>query len=522
MVSGKEFFLTEALFAGIFLYSRAINPPKKAESAPTPKDTATKQQGNDANFDIERPDSAASGDTNIGLPKKKHTMSALYSALKPERRGLAVMTLCASLWTLFAFFCLACWLAKEPERMEKEGFYPNVEFPLFFTAVVFFFSKMAEAAQYKAAVRLGAYLHTRRVLWPVRWIMCTFWMSSVMFVGAATLDPLMSRKSSHILPGMRALVAAYDHSLWAKMCYWALLSVMCCGAAIISIVLFWMKVYSGTVCLVSLYTELVEPALFRFVVEPVTQYTIRPLLKHILNPPFRCAIVSFWEASVVRFWKTVILPPWEAAIGLLSGPIRQYLLKPLANFFPGPQTKTEHLFLEPGLPFLVIGSISGSAFITFTSIAIFTASEEDTSLMAQKNSINLLYHLAVFYSVTLWLVWRGTSALNFAPSIRLDSLVYKSRMGWVLQSLFCAMALYSLWKISYFAWVAYVWHEGVAGRALDRAAHFGSFSILGIDVNIIGIHVQGIFYETLKMGAFTAFIAIAVALFFSVREAAGI
>lgn len=142
--------------------------------------------------------------------------------------------------------------------------------------------------------------------------------------------------------------------------------------------------------------------------------------------------------------------------------------------------------------------------------------------MAQKKGINLPLHLVVFYSAALWLVWRSTSALNFAPSIRLDSLVYKSRMGWVLNSLFCAVALYSLWKISYFAWVAHMWREGVAGRALDRATHFGTFSIMGINVKVIGIYVEGLCSATLKMGVFTTFVAIAVALFFSVREAVGI
>lgn len=296
MFISKDSFIPEALCAGAILYARLLSPPKRAKSASTPMDATTKQQEKDVNFDIENPDSAVSGDTEIGLPKKKHTMSALHSALIPGRRGLAMLTLAASMWILFAFFCLACWLAKEPERLEKEEFYPNVQFPLFCTAVVFFFWKMAAAAQYKAAVRLSADFYTWRVLWPVQWMMCTLWTSNVMFVGAASLDPLLSRESSHVLPGMRALVAAYDHSLWAKTRYWALLSVMCCGAAIISLVLLWMKVFSGTVCLVFIFTKLVKPALVRFIIEPVTQYTFRPILEHVLEPPWRCAIVPFWEA----------------------------------------------------------------------------------------------------------------------------------------------------------------------------------------------------------------------------------
>ncbi|KAJ3495167.1 hypothetical protein NLG97_g3586 [Lecanicillium saksenae] len=329
----------------------------------------------------------------------------------------------------------------------------------------------------------------------------------------ATLDPFISDDSCVVVPGVCALNRAYHHHTWAKASYWALFLVLICGFATVLLPILLTQYWSGVVTLLYVYKAFVRPILVRLVFAPVSGYAVEPLLQNVVSPFFKYILAPVWCA--------LFYPILDTGMKKLSHPADKYVSTPMTRLFPGPGTKTKHIF-DPELEkFSLVASMFGLIFIAFISAVVFNISEDDVRLSMQRNSISLLAHLAVLYSIAVWLVWRCTSALNFAPAVRLEQVVYMSRIGWVAQFIFSAVSLYSCWKLYFFALVAVLREEGAVGSTMAQVKYMASFTVLGIDINVVGTVLHGLCFATLEMGMLALFMVLLAVLVISARKAAG-
>ncbi|OAA82442.1 hypothetical protein LEL_01987 [Akanthomyces lecanii RCEF 1005] len=206
----------------------------------------------------------------------------------------------------------------------------------------------------------------------------------------------------------------------------------------------------------------------------------------------------------------------------MSTPTRRYIASPLAKKFPGPDTKIKYFFPDPSIQFVIGTLVTSPLFILATLIIIGTISEADAHLAPCRDSMNLPLHLAAIYSMMVWLLWRVASALNFAPAVYLDRLVYTSRIGWTLQFCVCFPWLYTLWKMLYFyLFVFLLEQESGFGRALVIMSNIGALDMGIFRMNIVGPFLRSVVWVLFGAGLMYTVSFIAFALVVCYQKVAG-
>lgn len=458
-----DLYEAEFQYAGfIILLLEAVALINGTRSVFAPPDTAKTD---------EKSDQKCTGTENEakGSFKDNDKAASTVSSFSPPRPVLLAMALGGALWTGFAVLCLVSISLSGKSSgawVEEEGasFEDNFRIPLFATAVFLFYWRMGALAKYKPATGLDKLIFSRRISWPVHWIACIFLDDAVLGVAAETIDALLSRKHCAILPGLCHLHEAYDHALPAKMAYWALFSVLAVGGATICLSIRFTKWTLGAFFLTFVYAQAVRPVLCRLLVDPTQNYIIQPLHQHLIRPMWSRLCNNETLRESIR-----------------------YAFPPLAQSFPGRCTKSSPVFPQLGSLFGVPHTISAIVFVGFASLVRYMVSEDDEMLYQWCMNTSLPVQQAMLYLMAVWQLWRFASCLNFAPAVNLDKLVFRQRIGWILQFLVGIPWLYTWWHFTYITWRAMFMREGACGRFIEKGVHFGSFTVLGVNVNIIGV-----------------------------------
>lgn len=405
--------------------------------------------------------------------------NAFQDGLLPPRPMAVPMAAVASLWIAVVGFYFT-WLLIYGQDLTFKGYFnAKLYIPLFCGAICHLCWRIAASVvHYKPAKQLDSLVFSWRISWPVQWALCIVWSNTITEIVPALMYPFFEPDGCHMLPVLCPLNAAYTESVTARMCFWLLIAALGCGYMAFILLILWIKTIIGASIIFILYQAGIRGLLLRFVLLPIMQYGFRPL------------------------WISVVRPLSAFVSGHMATPIRRYIVGPLAKTFPGPSTKTKDFFPDPNLDFVVVTLVTSPLYVLETLAIISTISEVDTHLAAQRDSMNLSLHLAVFCSMAMWLLWRVASALNFGPAVHLDGFVYASRIGWAVQFFLCFPWLYTLWKMLYFHLAVFVLHhEGIFGRAFLIISNLGALDLRIIRVNIIGailkfvtvvFHVAGI------------------------------
>ncbi len=430
---------------------------------------------------------------------EKHPIHQFCDILLPWGFLAVPMALAGCLW-IATVICYFTWLAVAGHDLTFEGhFNPKLHIPLFCGASGQYLWRVAAGvAHYKPAKRLDHMVFRSKVAWPAQWALCVLWVSIIGQVAPALIWHVFDRDACHILPVLCPLHAAYAESLTAKISFWTLVAALGCGLMALMISMMWMKASIGAVIIVLVYQAGIREPLFRYVLQPAMQYGVPPL------------------------WVSVLRPISVFVITRMSTPTRRYIASPLAKKFPGPDTKTKYFFPDPSIQFVVGTLVTSPLFILATLTIIGTISEADAHLAPCRDSMNLPLYLAAIYSMMVWLLWRVASALNFAPAVHLDRLVYTSRIGWMLQFCVCFPWLYTLWKMLYFyLFVFLLEQESGFGRALVIISTAGALDLGIFRVNIIGSILGFVVWMIFGAGLVHTVSFIAFALIVCYQKVAG-
>lgn len=470
----EPFFVYMSIFWAEMIVWRLRRAEAAALEAPCSHDGERKDHSADSTMTGLR--------TATGVPK--NPLMVVVEALTPSRRILAPLVFASCLWIGFAFVCMAPLLVSTRNRFLGEPIDKVTDLLLFCIAVPLFLWRVASAAKYNVATRLDTRIYSWRMAWPVHWALCLLLNSAIIDVDLTTIEPFITQKQCHVVPGMCRVHEQYHRSLTAKVSYWSLVIVLGSGGVFFNMTIRFMKLFTALGCFNYLYWTVFRPLFLRFALEPTAKYIVQPLFMRGIRPAYR----------------HVAFPIWKTIREITSSPIQNYALEPLAKQFPGPQTKKDHLFGEPDTTLLVYGTLAATIYIATTSAAIFTMTAEDTLFIGQKKSMHFEAHLVSFFSLAIWLLWRFLSELNFAPAVRLEEKLYSSRLGWLLQFLIGFPWLCTIFRFFYFLLAICYWREGVLGRAIHRLSTLASFSFWGTKINILGFFFALLITSVLFLG----------------------
>ena len=405
------------------------------------------------------------------------------------RRIIAALVLIGIAFSAYAIFCFTFLLPSYGKDFYEEletSFTARTDVPLFYVAFFFFIGTATRILEWRQVTRFESRVFQSPLGHAALWVACAVLQLNASPILTITFYPFFedTRGIDHRV--LCYLHLAYKHSLLGKIVFWALVGMVGLGYLVIQWAFVVIKIVSA---------GHVMTFIFSTIRQPCRQYLFGPLGRHVLDPLYTRA---------VRPLAGFILPPIGTALYRL-------ILIPLGRIFPGPSTKTEHAFCERTEQGILSLFVPISVFIGITSAVMFTASEEDKNIWQQKSRTDFWLHVVIFYSMAIWFTWHAASALNFAPAVRLERVVYMSRIGWTVQSLVFFPWLYSLWRMVRFSWILCIRQEGAVYRFLDGAGKVGSFTIAGWGFRPIGLILDVCF----KGGTVAGFHSIIVSLGFA-------
>lgn len=416
-----KFPLAEVLFAYSILRGTIpfdVTPQELARKIATSGTEIYNEKQPTEKADLE---TAAIADARKSSPK-------LLGPIVIQKRGiLLALVLSASVHVAFVTWVLCFQLAYDADNLytkrsssERIVFNANVDIPLYYTGVLWFFFKSAVALRNQQATRLDSLAYASPIFLVVQWAMCARWLEVTEAVDTISHRVIFGTSAAK----GSALFEALPIELSGKIVYCLFVATLVIGYFVMNLVFTILGSVIGGTALVHIYIRFKEP--------------------------------------VAHAWR--------------QGP-RQYLRKPaiyvvrvLQHHFPGPSTKSK----ADANPFdawwqwVTWVSTAGIVFVGFTSVVLLTipdADEEDVLSVAKKK-MHFNTHVAIFYGLVMWMAWRGVSAMNFAPTVRIDRLVYTSRLGWMVQIIISLPWPYTLWKILYFPFQAAVMKRGPVGTAI--------------------------------------------------------
>lgn len=360
------------------------------------------------------------------------------------------------LWIVFAAYCIGVHLLRNGFRSTEE-FDPRFDLAAFCCITVNFVWRAVIVPRYRPAAQLNKQLYGSNVARLAQWavsVACWERYANILSITAAAFF----EGPCDAIPG--ACYARRTTDNMAIIASWVIFGAIVSGTAITAAFVMIIRLMAGALSVIFLIDTVIKQSPIQLAFGLVDRYFFTPLENYLVQPADQYVLQP---AS-----QYIFRPIFRTAFGILEEPFKDHVTKPLARIFPGPQSKKERFLPEPSASSLAVAGLCQLVLFVLVSVSVYTVSPEDKHLYAYISEINMAVHRALFFSLSIWVLWRATSALNFASSVRLDRLVYQSSIGWVLQGVLCVLWLSTAWKVMIISMLVVLGGEGVIGRPLRR------------------------------------------------------